>query len=128
MPRITSLEELNRLKIELVMKRNQDAHRGAISVSVGLGTCGIAAGALEVYKALEEELQARGLKDVMLSPTGCIGLCAHEPIVEVTIGDTSRVAYGRVTAETAKRIVQEHIVEGKAVEELIIDTTPFPTI
>jgi len=128
MPRITSLDELNRLKVELVMKRNQEAYRGAVSVTVGLGTCGIAAGALEVYRALEEQLRAQGLKDVVLSQTGCIGLCRHEPIVEVSVGDAPRIAYGRVDPEMVKRIVQEHIADGKAVDEFIIDTTPFPTI
>ena len=128
MPRITSLDELNRLKIELVMKRNQDAYHGTIYVTVGMGTCGVAAGALEVFRALDEEVRRHDLKGVVLSQTGCIGLCGHEPIVEVTVGDAPKVAYGKMNPESAIRIVQEHILDGKAVEELIIDTTPFPTM
>jgi NADP-reducing hydrogenase subunit HndB len=128
MPKITSLDSLNRLKVELVMKRNQEAYRGAVYVSVGMGTCGIAAGAQDVFRALEHELQARGLNDVMVAPTGCIGLCSHEPILEVLVGDAPKVAYGKVAPDMVKRIVQEHILEGKPVEEFVIDTTPFPTI
>ena len=128
MPRITSLDELNRLRVELVMKRNEKAYAGAISVTVGMGTCGIAAGALEVYQAFEEQLHAQGLDNVALTQTGCIGLCGHEPIVEVIIGRAQGVAYGRVDEDVVKRIVQEHIVGGKPVRDLIIDTTPFPTI
>ncbi len=128
MPRITSLEELNRLRVQLVMKRNQDAYRGAVCVTVGMATCGIAAGAHEVYRAVEEELKAHGLDDVKLAPTGCIGLCSHEPILEVLVGDAPKVAYGKVDRAMVKRIVQEHILDGRVVEEFVIDITPFPTI
>ncbi len=128
MPKITSLDALNRLKVELIMQRNQEAYRGHVRVTVGMGTCGIAAGAQEVFRALEDELRSHALKDVALSQTGCMGLCRHEPIVEVIAGDAPKVSYGRVTPEMVKRIVQEHILDGNAVEEFVIDTTPFPTI
>src|SRR5512135_378229 len=103
MPKITSLEALNRLKVELIMQRNQEAYRGHVRVTVGMGTCGIAAGAQEVFRALEEELRSHALKDVALGQTGCLGLCRHEPIVEVTAGDAPKVSYGRVTPEMVKR-------------------------
>ncbi len=128
MPKITSLDALNRLKVELIMKRNQEAYRGHVRVMVGMGTCGIAAGAQEVFQALEEALRSHELKNITLSQTGCMGLCRHEPIVEVIAGDAPKVSYGRVTPDIVKRIVQEHILDGNAVEEFVIDTTPFPTI
>jgi NADP-reducing hydrogenase subunit HndB len=128
MPRITSLDELNRLRVERVIRHNEEASRGVVHVAVGMGTCGIAAGALEVFRVLKDEIKAHGLKDVVLIETGCIGLCRHEPIVEVTSGNAAKVSYGRVTPELASRIVQEHILEGKPVEEFVIDATPFPTI
>ncbi len=128
MPRITSLDQLHELKVELVMKRNQEAERGGVRVTVGMGTCGIAAGALDVFLALEAQIRALDLKDVTLSPTGCMGLCSHEPIVEVLGGDGVKVSYGKVDTEMVKRIVQEHVLDGHAVEEFVIDTTPFPTI
>ena len=128
MPRIASLDDLNRLKVELEMERNARAQAGAISVTVGMGTCGIAAGAQDVYRALEQQLAAQGLKDVALGQTGCIGLCRHEPIVEVSIGNAPRISYGRVTPDMVKRIVREHLVDGKPVDEFVIDTTPYPTI
>ncbi len=128
MPRITSLDALNQLRVELVMKRNQEAYHGIIHVSVGMGTCGIAVGALEVFRALEQEIHVLQLSDVVLSQTGCMGLCRHEPIVEVTAGDAPKVSYGKVTPEMVKRIVTEHLLDGNAVEEFVIDTTPFPTI
>lgn len=128
MPKITSMDELNRLRIDLVMKRNEEAARGVVHINVGMGTCGIAAGASEVFSALEDEIQALHLENVVLSETGCMGLCKHEPIVEVTVGNSPKVSYGRVTPCTVKRILQEHVLGGKVVDELIIDTTPFPTM
>lgn len=128
MPRITSLEELNRLKVELVMQRNQAAERGIIRVTVGMGTCGIAAGAQAVFEALEDGMRAEGLTEVVLSQTGCIGLCRHEPIVEVTVGKEAKVSYGRVTPAIAQRILREHVMNAERVEDFVIDTTPFPTI
>ena len=128
MPRITSLDELERMKIELVMKRNQAADQGIVFVTVGMGTCGIAAGALEVFKALEAGISANHLNHVVLTQTGCMGLCGHEPIVEVTAGNEPRVSYGKVTSGMVERILREHLIEGTVVEELVIDTTPFPTL
>jgi NADP-reducing hydrogenase subunit HndB len=128
MPRITSLDDLNRLKVNLVMKRNQDAYRGGVLVTVGMGTCGIAVGALEVFQALESAIRAHELQHVVVGQTGCIGQCGHEPIVEVTVGDAPKVSYGGVTREIAGRIVKEHILDGRVVDEYVIDTTPFPTL
>ncbi len=128
MPKITSVAELNRLRIDLVMKRNEEAARGDVRITVGMGTCGVAAGASEVFCALEDEIHALHLENVVLSETGCIGLCKHEPIVEVTVGTQSKVSYGRVTPCMVKRILQEHVLDGRVVEELVIDTTPFPTM
>lgn len=128
MPRITSLEKLNRLKIDLVMKRNAEAARGMVRVMVGMGSCGIAAGASEVFEALEDEIAARGIGNIELIQTGCMVLCKHEPIVEVIVGNKPRVSYGAVTPGIARRILQEHILEGKVIEEYVIDATPYPTM
>ena len=128
MPRITSLDELNRLRIDLVMKRNEEAAHDLVRIAVGMGTCGIAAGASEVFTALEDEIHALGLTNVVLSETGCIGFCQREPIVEVTVGRNEKISYGNVTPPVAKRIVQEHVQQGHALSEFVIDTTPFPTI
>ena len=128
MPKIISLDGLLRLKDELKEKRNQDAYRGITYVTVGMATCGIAVGALDVLQALEDEIKAQHLNNIVVTQTGCIGLCRHEPILEVVVGETPKVAYGKVVPDMVKRIVREHIIEGKAVEEFVIDTTAFPTI
>jgi NADP-reducing hydrogenase subunit HndB len=126
MPKITSLEELGRLKDELSANRAQDASRGVTYVTVGMGTCGIAAGAREVFGALETEIEAAHANDVVITQTGCVGLCTYEPIVEVIVGEAPKVAYGKVDPDMVKRIVRDHILGGKAIAEFVIEETPFP--
>jgi len=128
MPRITSLEDLNRLKMELAARRNREAASGMIRLAVGMGLCGIAAGALDVFHALEDGIKTRNLKNVILVQTGCMGLCKHEPIVEVSIGTQPTVSYGSVTPELAEHILSEHIVGGNVIAEAVIDTAPFPAL
>ena len=126
MPKIKSLDELNRLKEELSAKRVQDAGRGFGRVTIGMGSCGIAAGAREVLEALVEQIKASQAKDIEISQTGCIGLCAREPIVEVVLGGGPMVAYGNVDQEMARRLVREHVLAGKVVQEFVIEEASFP--
>ncbi len=87
---------------------------------VGLGSCGIASGARQVYEALERELARREL-DVRLSPTGCMGVCHREPQVEVRLPDGTSYLYGDLDPEKVSRVVEQHLVGGVPVEEWLID-------
>jgi len=89
-----------------------------VRVTVGLSSCGIAAGAAHVYDAFESEFEDKGL-GVLLKRTGCIGMCYREPLVDVDTPD-GRVTYGGVTPEGVSKIIEEHIVGGKPVEELMV--------
>ena len=91
-----------------------------IRVVVGMATCGIAAGARPVLAAFTEEVAKRGLQNVMVTQTGCIGICQYEPVVEVFEPDGSKTTYVKMTPEKVARIVTEHLVNGKAVEEYTI--------
>jgi len=126
--KIRSLEDLDKFREEVLAERSRRAQAAGTNITVGLGSCGIAAGAAEVLRVFEEHVQDLNLKDITISPTGCIGLCRHEPIVEVTVGQADKVIYGHVSAQTAERILHEHVLGGKVLEELVIDTTPFPTL
>lgn len=125
---IQSLEDLDKFREQIIAERARQSQDAGTRITVGLGTCGIAAGAMEILSVLQEHTQELDLKNITVTPTGCIGLCRHEPIVEVTVGTSPKVTYGRVSAEAADRILHEHILGGKIVEELVIDTTPFPTL
>jgi (2Fe-2S) ferredoxin len=120
MSAIKSLDELRRLKEEALAKRKARATTGEAQVIVGMGTCGIAAGARETMKAILEETETKSLSGIIVKQTGCIGLCEWEPIVEVVIGEQPKVIYGKVNPERAKKIMEQHVVGGKIVSEFTI--------
>ena len=89
-------------------------------VVVGMATCGIAAGARPVMLAFVEELKKRGIDNVTVAQTGCVGMCRLEPMVEVYVKDQEKVTYVHMTPDKVARVVGEHIVNGKPVDEYTI--------
>jgi NADP-reducing hydrogenase subunit HndB len=120
MPAVKSLEDLKRVKEEALEKRNAQATSGKAQITVGMGTCGIAAGARETMKAILKVIEEENLSDIIVAQTGCVGACEWEPIVEVTIGQEPKVSYGKVSPEKAKEIMQEHIMGSKIISEYLI--------
>lgn len=115
-----SLADLAKLRDEALKKVNIRGERKGKRIVVGMATCGIAAGARPVLNALVEEVQKRNLLDVEVAQTGCIGVCRLEPIVEVYDENNEKVTYVEVTAEMAKKIIVDHIVNGQIVTEYVI--------
>lgn len=120
MPAIKSLEELRRLKEEALEKRQAKTMGGHAQIIVGMGTCGIAAGARETMKAVLDMIEQENLSGIVVSQTGCIGLCEWEPIVEVSTSGGPKVSYGKVTPEKARRIMREHVMESRVVQEYVM--------
>lgn len=116
-----SLEELRAIKEQMRTKigiRNDESAKKRIVV--GMATCGIAAGARPVLNAISEELGKRGVADVAVSQTGCIGICQYEPIVEVFDENGEKTTYVKMSPEKAVRVVNDHIVNGNVVTEFTI--------
>jgi len=120
MTNVKSLEDLKRLREEALEKRKVKSATGQVQVTVAMGTCGIAAGARDTMKTILETIETDNLSGIVVTQTGCIGLCEKEPIVQVVIGETPKVTYGKVNPEVAKRIMKEHIAGGKTVTENVI--------
>jgi NADP-reducing hydrogenase subunit HndB len=117
MTAIQSLEDLERFKQEVLAERASLARSGVIQVVVSMGSCGIAAGALDTYTAVKELIEREHLDKVELSKTGCIGLCREEPLLQVITSEGHKTTYGHATPEVVSRIVREHILDGKIVLE-----------
>ena len=118
-----SLAELkairDRAQAEINMrKENPNAAR----VLVGMATCGIAAGARPVLNAFVEEIAKRGLKDITVTQTGCIGICQYEPVVEIEVPGEDKVTYVKMTPEKAVKVVNDHLVNHNVVSEYTIGT------
>ena len=86
-------------------------------VTVHMGTCGIASGAREIMKAFLTQTGDREEKDVMLTTSGCAGLCSHEPMATVELKGEPPIKYAKLTEAKVKKIFQDHVVGGQVVAE-----------
>lgn len=116
-----SLAELaairDKTKDQIILREGTDK----IRVVVGMATCGIAAGASPVLNAFVEKVNEAGLSDkVMVSQTGCIGVCQYEPIAEVFEADKEKVTYIKMTPEKAAEVVEKHLKGGNVVTKYTI--------
>ena len=116
-----SLEELQAIRDKARKNLNvRGDNQDSIRVVIGMATCGIAAGARPVLNAFVEEVNKRNLKNVSVTQTGCIGVCQYEPVVEIYSPEGEKVTYVKMTADKVAKIVTEHIVNGRVVEEYTI--------
>jgi len=118
MKSLAELEAIRAKTLENIGMR-KDVHDSA-RVVVGMATCGIAAGARPVMLAFMDEVAKRHLEHVTVSQTGCIGMCRFEPMVDVILPGQEKVTYVNLKPDMVARIVAEHIVNGKVVEEYTI--------
>ncbi|MCP4150839.1 MAG: (2Fe-2S) ferredoxin domain-containing protein [bacterium] len=86
-------------------------------VTVHMGTCGIAAGAREILTALMEELEKEKVGDVIVSTSGCAGLCSREPMATLEVTGDAPVKYVSLTKDKIKEILKEHIINGNIVKK-----------
>lgn len=118
MKSLADLEAIRQKTVNKVGLRKEGSDETRIVV--GMATCGIAAGARPVMQAFVEEIQKRNLGDVFVTQTGCIGLCRLEPIVEVYAPGQEKVTYVKMNPEKVAKVVSDHIVNGKVVDEYTI--------
>lgn len=109
---MTKLAEITKIKKKTLL--NLKAHR---RIQVGIGTCGIAAGAQEVYEFLGREKIKNKLDDCIITGVGCMGECAFEPMVEVVDTDGSSIIYCNVSVDRAQEIVDTHLLKGVRLEK-----------
>lgn len=114
-----SLDELKKLKEKAQKDLRTRKTDNKPEIIIGMGTCGIAAGARKILKAIMAEINKRDL-DIIVSQTGCIGMCEKEPLVDVKMPGKDRITYGDVTIDDASKIVVGHIVNGNIVDDLVV--------
>ena len=119
-----SLAELQAIKNKMADRVSVRTSSGSTRIVVGMATCGIAAGARPVLNAFVEGISEAGLSnDVIVTQTGCIGICQYEPVVEVFEKDREKTTYVKMTAEKAKEVIEKHIKGGTPVAEYTIGAT-----
>lgn len=93
-----------------------------VKIVVGMGTSGIAMGAREVMKTFLEEIATRNLTDVLVTQTGEKGLSSIEPVVDVIEEGKDTITYGNMTPDKVKKVIAEHIVNGRIVSDYVVQT------
>ncbi len=118
-----SLEDLRKLRDTTQQQiKKRDNEGKTIQIIIGMGTCGIAAGAKETLDAFVKELDEKGMGgDVIIRQTGCMGLCQNEPTVEVVMNGMPNIIYGRVDSKVAKQIVEQHLMKRELLNAQILD-------
>jgi NADP-reducing hydrogenase subunit HndB len=118
MPKLKTLDDLKKVR-ENAEKDLKVRLETGTRIIVGMGTCGIAAGARETMHAILEELQKREI-EAHVSTVGCIGMCVREPLVDIEQAGKPRITYGNVKPDMIPRIIEEHLIKGNVVEEWAI--------
>lgn len=116
MPKL-KLEDLKKIREKVRQTTVLREGAGRAKVTVHMGTCGIAAGARDIMETLLKEIEAEDVKDVLVTASGCAGLCSREPMATVELVGKPPVKYVDLTREKIKRIFAEHVLEGKVVPE-----------
>ena len=114
-----TIEDLKRLR-EQVQSQTRVRLESSKQIIVGMGTCGIAAGAREVMSAVLDEIAKRKLEDITVRQTGCIGMCEKEVLVDVVMPGQPRITYGRVTPIDIPKIITQHVINGQIVKEMVV--------
>ena len=117
-----TLADLKKLRETKSAEMNpRDAAHKDVQLIVGMGTCGIAAESKKTFDVLVDEMGKAGLPNVAVRQTGCMGLCHSEPTVEVVVPGMPTVVYGKVDSDTARKIVNQHVVRKLLVNDHIFD-------
>ena len=114
-----------KLKIEDLAKIKEKTRKmtvlregaGKAKVTIHMGTCGIASGAREIMRALLDEMTKKDVKDVIVTNSGCAGLCSREPMATVELKGNPPVKYVDLTEEKIREILNKHIIGGEIVKE-----------
>jgi NADP-reducing hydrogenase subunit HndB len=114
-----------KLTVEDLQKIKERARRttllregaGRAKVTVHMGTCGIAAGARNIMDALLKAMEAQDVTDVILTTSGCAGLCSREPMATVELVGEAPVKYIELTENKIRKVFMEHVMGGRIVTE-----------
>jgi NADP-reducing hydrogenase subunit HndB len=118
---VKSLDELAQIREEYQAQVDlRDSNNNNIKVIISMDDCGIAAGARNVLKVIMSEIEQKNLKNITVYQTECLGLCKQEPVVRVDCPGQSSVTYGNVNPENVLQIINEHLLNGNVVNDLVI--------
>jgi len=108
-----TIEDLKKIKEKVHKEMSLRDGERRVKVTVHMGTCGIASGAKEVLDALLQEIEAAKVNDVMVTTSGCMGLCSREPLVTVEVINQEPIKYEYMNPNKMRQVFKRHILEGE---------------
>jgi NADP-reducing hydrogenase subunit HndB len=118
---VKTLADLRQIKEKAKMEMIAREKSARYRIVVAMGTCGIAAGARTVMSAILDEFNQRNIQDAVVTQSGCLGYCDQEPLVQVMELNRPTITYGKVTADVARRIISEHIVNNNVLSDFVFN-------
>ena len=119
MPKI-KVEDLKRIKEEVQKATSLREGGKRVKVIVHMGTCGIASGARKVLNALVNAMEEEEVQDVMVTTSGCIGICSKEPLVTVEVLDQEPITYSDMDENKMRQVFKRHILGGEIQQEFAL--------
>jgi (2Fe-2S) ferredoxin len=114
-----NLEELKMMREKVKKDLQLRSGKFRVKIVVGMGSCGIAAGAREVMSEFLDLIEKNKKTDIAVTAAGCYGFCAQEPMIHVYIEDNPPVIYRNVDPNAAREIFTNHILNNKVVEKYL---------
>ena len=114
------LDDLKKIKERVQSDTSLRAGESTVRVTVHMGTCGIASGARQVMDALMDELAQSDRRDIIVTTSGCIGICSEEPLVTVEMLNEPQIRYHFITPNKMRQIFRRHVLEGEIQEEFVM--------
>ena len=113
------IEDLYRIKGEIVRSSQLKFGKTTARVTVHMGTCGISSGADIILEILKEEVESCGRQDIVITTSGCAGICNREPLITVEMAGQEAVKYAELDASKVRRIFKSHVLDGQVVSEWV---------
>ena len=108
-----TIDDLKKIKEKVHADMSLRDGERRVKVTVHMGTCGIASGAREVLDSLMQEIEASKVHDVVVTTSGCMGLCSREPLVTVEIVNQEPIKYEYMNPNKMRQVFKKHVLEGE---------------
>ena len=108
-----NIEDLKKIKERVQAETSLRDGERRVKITVHMGTCGIASGAREVMNALMEEIDQAGVTDVVVTTSGCMGLCSREPLVTVEVLNQEPIKYEYMNPNKIRQVFKRHVLQGE---------------
>ena len=115
-----TVDDLQKIKERVLREDQFRSGQKRIKINVHMGTCGIASGAKTILDTIMDEISSAGVTDVLVTTSGCIGICSREPLITVEQQDTDPIIYEKLDEAKMRQIFRQHILSGTVQTDFVL--------